>query len=265
MEPGAILHGLAELIFPPRCVNCRRLGSHFCRRCRDQATLIGDDICVRCGNPTTRRCTCHECQQAPSDPLRGMRGVVFYGGPMAFAIQGFKYQGHKALSRPLAAFLTSYLQTHALSFDTLVPVPLHPDRLAFRGYNQSELLAQEVARASRLPVRTDLIYRARHTQPQATLNRRQRLENVRDAFLPVQPGLLHGERVLLIDDVCTTGSTLKACAQALHEAGAGEIWALAVARARPKTPPEPWQRGLSPAEVFAGWDEGRRPGGGEGQ
>jgi ComF family protein len=193
-----------------------------------------------------------------------MRGVVFYGGPIAFAIQGFKYQGRTALSRPLGAFLAGYLRSHALRFDLLVPVPLHPDRLALRGYNQSELLALDVAKVSRLPVRTDLIYRARHTQPQATLNRKQRLENVRDAFLPGQAGLLQGERVLLIDDVCTTGSTLKACAQALHQAGAGDIWALAVARARPKTPPEPWQRGLSPAEVFAGWDEGRRPGGGEG-
>lgn len=184
-----------------------------------------------------------------------MRGVVFYGGPVAFAIQHFKYYGRTGLSRPLAAYLIGYLQAHDLTFDYVVPVPLHPERLAFRGYNQSELLADELGRAHRLPIRTDLIHRARHTQPQATLNRHQRVENVRDAFLPTQSGGLKGERILLIDDVCTTGSTLKACAQALHEAGAGDIWALAVARARPKTPPDAWQKGLSPADMFIAWDE----------
>lgn len=187
-----------------------------------------------------------------------MRGVVFYGGPVAFAIQHFKYYGRTSLSRPLAAYLVGYLQNHALTFDYVVPVPLHPERLAFRGYNQSELLAHELGQAHHLPVRTDLIHRARHTQPQATLNRQQRVENVRDAFLPTQPGRLKGERILLIDDVCTTGSTLRACALALNEAGAGDIWALAVARARPKTPPDAWQKGLSPADMFVLWDEGGR-------
>lgn len=251
MASGALFRALAELIYPSRCVSCRRLGSHFCRICRGQAVLVGDAICVRCGRPTTERCTCHECKRTPPGPLRGMRGAVFYGGPVAFAIQGFKYQGRTALSRPLAAFLNGYLETHAVSFDCLVPVPLHPERLAVRGYNQSELLAHELGRTRRLPVRTDLITRARHTQPQVTLSRQQRVENVRDAFAPARPGLLQGERVLLIDDVCTTGSTLQGCAQALRAAGAGDIWALAVARAHPKTPPAAWQKGLSPAEMFA--------------
>jgi adenine/guanine phosphoribosyltransferase-like PRPP-binding protein len=81
---------------------------------------------------------------------------------------------------------------------------------------------------------------------------------VKNAFAATMPGALNGGRFLLVDDVCTTGATLQAAAQALHEAGAGEVWALAVARARPKPEPEPWQVGLGPAEVFITWAAMRR-------
>lgn len=183
-----------------------------------------------------------------------MRGAVFYYGPVIFAIHGLKYGGITRLARPLSAYLIAYLASHPIAFDCLVPVPLHPERQASRGYNQSELLAIQVGKARKLPVRTDLITRTRHTLPQVHLNSRQRQENVRDAFAPIQNGSLHGETVLLIDDVCTTGATLLACATALRTAGAGAVWALTIARAYPKTGPEPWQKGLRPTDIFLTWD-----------
>lgn len=227
----ALAAGLADLIFPPACVYCRRLGSHFCRPCQETAQFLGDAICVRCGTPAVVRCTCASCRSLPPDPLCGIRGAVRYQGPVRFAIHAFKYRGMTDLAAPLAGYLMAYLEAHPLAVDYLVPVPLHEERLAFRGYNQSELLAKALGKAKGLPVRTDLIARTRHTQPQVQLKARQRRTNMQEAFAPMQADRLHGETVLLIDDVCTTGSTLDACAVALHEAGAGDIWALTVARA----------------------------------
>ncbi len=255
MALDALFDTLADLLFPPRCTYCRRLGSTFCRTCQATANFIGDSICVHCGTPTTERCVCVNCQRSfHASPLRGMRGAVFYRGPVTFAIHGLKYRGITRLARPLSAYLIAYLASHPIAFDCLVPVPLHPERQAGRGYNQSELLAIQVGKVRKLPVRTDLITRVRHTLPQVHLNRRQRQENVRDAFAPIQNGSLHGETVLLIDDVCTTGATLLACASALRAAGAGVVWALTIARAYPKTNPEPWRKGLDPTGAFLAWD-----------
>jgi len=188
-----------------------------------------------------------------------MRGVVFYGGSIASAIQALKYEDRKQLAAPLAAYLVSHLEEHPITFDALVPVPLHPDRLADRGYNQSDLLAEHTGEARGIPVRTDLIIRIRDTQSQINLKRSERQENVCQAFEPVQTQSLQGETILLLDDVCTTGATLIACAQALQRAGAGDIWALTVARARPPIDPEPWQEDLNPTELFVAWDGDRSP------
>ncbi len=244
---------LVELLFPSRCVICRRWGSSLCGRCQAEATPIGESVCVRCGRPMTERCLCPDCRQTPPGPLRGIRGVVFYGHPVHVAIHAFKYRGRRELARPLAGYLIAYLQSHALPFDGLVPVPLHPERRAARGFNQSELLARVVGSTLGLPVHAGVIERTRATPPQVHLKRQQRLTNVQGAFAATVPGALRGGRFLLIDDVCTTGATLQAAAQALHEAGADEIWALTVARAFPRPEPEPWQVGLSPAEVFIAW------------
>ncbi len=223
--------GLIDLVYPPTCVACGRLGSHFCRPCQETAVFLDDAICIRCGTPAPVRGTCALCRSLPPDPLRGIRGAVHYRGPIRFAIHAFKYRGMTDLAAPLAGYLVGYLNFYPMRVDCLVPVPLHEERLAFRGFNQSELLAAALSKAKGLPVASDVIVRTRHTTPQVTLKARQRWTNMDGAFAPVQAGRLHGESMLLIDDVCTTGSTLRACAAALHEAGAGDIWALTVARA----------------------------------
>ena len=160
-----------------------------------------------------------------------MRGVVFYGGSIDSAIQALKYEGLKQLAAPLASYLTGYLENHPIAFDALVPVPLHPDRLTTRGYNQSDLLAECVGKARNIPVRTDLIIRTRDTKPQVHLKRSERLENVHQAFEPAQAAPLNGETILLIDDVCTTGATLEANSVALKASRARSVWALTLARA----------------------------------
>ncbi len=241
---------LLDLLFPPRCAGCRRLGALLCPDCLQALAPVGEAICVRCGVATTARCTCITCKSDPPDPLRGMRGVVFYGGVAAAAIQALKYEGKKQLAAPLGDLLVAYLDAHPLPFDCVTPAPLHANRLAERGFNQAELLARRLSEVKGLPLRTDLVFRQRHTSQQVHLNRQERRANMIDAFAPQPGATLSGERVLLIDDVCTSGATLRACGQALAAAGAGEIWALCVARAHPPIPLEPWQQGLTPAQLF---------------
>jgi ComF family protein len=127
--------------------------------------------------------------------------------------------------------LVEYQVSNRLPADVIVPVPLHPDREAERGYNQAGLLARALAEQVGLPIREDGLMRVRATSPQVTLNAKERQSNVAGAFR-VGKGHIAGKRVLLIDDVCTTGATIEACAQALKAEGAQSAWGLTVARGR---------------------------------
>ena len=219
---------------------------------------MGSNICIRCGNPLTVRGVCHRCRHDPPDPIRGIRGVFFYQGPIAQGIRSLKYHGVRGLAPILATPLISYIQDHPIPIAGLVPVPLHPERFAERGFNQSELLAAPISQALDIPLRTDILQRTRATRSQAQLNRIQRLQNVSGAFTVDDGVRLGGETFLLIDDVATTGATLRACAQALRQAGAGDIWALTVARANINTVLDANQPRISPVEAFLLWDADHR-------
>jgi len=154
-----------------------------------------------------------------------------YAAPLSTAITRFKYERRPELSRTLAPLLLGRVQLLTLPVDAvLVPVPLHPRRLATRGYNQAALLAQELARRCRWACEPRLLRRARETEKQVGKSRTLRLTNARGAF---EPRRLGPARVMLIDDVVTTGSTVRACAQALADGGATLVAIAALARARP--------------------------------
>jgi ComF family protein len=143
-------------------------------------------------------------------------------------IHHFKYRNARALAAPLAARLITAWREAGLSADLIVPVPLHASRAAERGYNQSALLARGLGSAVGVVVAEDLLVRERATLQQTHLNRRERSQNVSGAFASRRN--LPGLRVVLIDDVCTTGATLEACATALRAAGAVHVQGLTVAR-----------------------------------
>jgi ComF family protein len=160
-----------------------------------------------------------------------IRSAGLYAAPLSSAIQQLKYDGVMAIAGPLGRLLADYWQPLGLAVDLVVPVPLHRRRLQERGFNQARLLAVAFCcRAGLALVQEGMLRRDRDTPQQVKLGLEERRHNVTGAFAWHGPPL-QGARVLLVDDVATTGATLAACAQALREAGARRVWALTVARA----------------------------------
>ena len=144
-------------------------------------------------------------------------------------VHSLKYQNLRASAPDLGRLLAAYLAANPLPADILIPVPLHGRRERERGYNQSELLARELGRRTDMQVETRVLRRTRHAPPQVSLkDQGERRRNIEGAFECMSE--LNGQRVLLIDDVVTTGATMSACAGALKGAGASSVWGLALAR-----------------------------------
>jgi ComF family protein len=205
----ALLEIAASTVAPDRCAACEEpvaMMTAFCRSCA--ATLSLPD---------------------PSDP-RHLAAFV-YGGAVARAIARLKFDKRPDVARPLAAALRRAARVMAADPpDIVVPVPLHPRRLVERGFNQSALLAAPVARDLRARFLPEGLVRARDTERQATLDRAARESNIAGAFVAGRSQRLSGRRVLLVDDVRTSGATLSACAAALFAAGAREVRSLVVAQ-----------------------------------
>lgn len=207
---------LLSLLFPPICPGCGLL----LRRSASPAL----PLCLRC-----------EPEHVPLPPharcIDGTWAVHAYAGPLLRALHRLKFHRQPAWAGPLGRVLAAS-PALAQPWDALVPVPLHPTRLRERGYNQSLLLARFARRAApvRPPLRPAWLVRPRDTAPQHRLPAASRRDNLRGAFAVPRPALVRGRRILLVDDVTTTGATLHATRQALLEAGAAEVGALALLR-----------------------------------
>lgn len=220
---------LLDLVFPPHCQACGRAGQWFCDRCIGAVNYLRPPLCVRCGLQSDDGLDCRACLRHPLPPaLDGLRAVAHYDGELRRVIHALKYEHMTALAEPLGRMLNTYLAQHPLPFDLIVPVPLHPERREDRGYNQAELLAKVIARQCGVALNASALVRKLNTTPQVGLNETERRRNVRDAFHCAQR--LDGLRVLVVDDVCTTGATLSECARALHDGGAASSWGLTLAR-----------------------------------
>lgn len=169
---------------------------------------------------------------APTDPrLAPTVAFAAFGGALATALRRLKYQDRPDLAAPLGHLARHAARRAGLTADLIVPVPLHPRRLVDRGYNQAALIAAEVAVELEAPLAARALIRLRNTPQQAHLAREARLGNVRQAFRARDPREIQGRRVVLVDDVATTGATITACAEALLAAGAASVTAIVVARA----------------------------------
>ena len=216
-----------DLLFPPRCAVCGSAESFLCSRCQESLTSAELPRCTVCWQPGTRS-VCSKCERA-QPAFVGLRSPYVFQGGARELVHGLKYQHQSVLAEPMAELLFRFLADDQLPADVLVPVPLFPRRQRVRGYNQSALLARALARRMALAADDRTLVRARNTASQAeTRNVDERRVNVRDAFA-CTGGQLAGKRVLLVDDVSTTGATLDACAQALLKASVASVWALTFA------------------------------------
>lgn len=236
---SSLADGLLDALFPPRCPLCSSLlgvsEAGFCHLCRAAFLAVPATLCRRCqaveGQSDGLCCTCR------TDPPPTRRAIAFgiYGGTLEEAIHRFKLQGERRLAAPLALLL---LEEGAPGLapgehDLLIPVPLHPRRLRARGFNQAVLLGRELGRAWSLPLALDALRRVVDTPAQRNLGAEERRQNLQGAF-SARRERVAGQRVLLVDDVITTGSTISECARALLQAGASAVTALALARALPE-------------------------------
>ncbi len=236
---AAWLTPLLDLVFPPICPVCeRRQDRHgrdpLCIACWEALPRLHPPFCGRCGRPFPGLPSgeaCEACRRAPP-PYAYARAVAGYRDGMREAIHQLKFAGRVALARPLGDLLAEEgrpdLPVEAI--DGIVPVPLHPRRQAERGFNQAEVLARRLARRWQRPLLAGLLVRALPTRPQTELDEAERRRNVRGAFRVPHPEAAAGRHLLLVDDVLTTGSTVRECSRTLLAAGAQTVGVLVLAR-----------------------------------
>ena len=215
---------LYDRLFPlpavcPICMQPQK-SLQVCESCRHVAlrkrSLYGQ--CQRCGSFGVYSGTCRNCRQWPIY-YKGNFAIWPYNDHYKQVIQELKFQNMPWLADALAKEVLPFLPKQ---YDLLVPVPLHPNRMAERGYNQSELLVKALSKYSGLPWESSL-ERVRDTPHQTGLGREERLKNLQHAFACKKTATVCGKKIILVDDVCTTGTTLLTCAKVLHQHGAVEI------------------------------------------
>jgi competence protein ComFC len=233
------VRGLVSLFYPANCDLCGQAVTHdlyLCDACEEKAQRILPPFCAKCSEPFSgaidQEFTCANCSH---------RALEFDAAVSAYRSRGivrvvmlkFKYGGELHLRHPLGRWLLTALADERIrnrTFDIVVPVPLHPARLRERGFNQAELLARILSDETGVPI-LPALERIRYTTTQTAFDRIERMENLRGAFR-LRPNIsVQDSRVLLVDDVLTTGSTLSECARILRKAGAQSVHAVTAARA----------------------------------
>jgi competence protein ComFC len=224
-----ILWKTLDWLYPPMCGGCGKLGWRWCPECHAQVTSLEDSqICAQCGELFFGGGLCGTCRCQPP-PYQALRSWGVFSGPLRKAIHRLKYGRDIGLGEALAQPLLKRLRTLNWPIDLITAIPLNKKRLKQRGYNQAGLLARPLALGSKLAYTPRVIQRIKDTPTQVGLTAPQRQVNVRGAFRAI-PRSARGRRILLVDDVTTSGSTMRECALTLLEAGATAVYGLTLAR-----------------------------------
>lgn len=228
---------LLDLLFPKTCINCRKFGNYFCADCIKEIKQT-ELVCPFCERPNLGGVVHAVCQRKFG--LDGLWSLGIYQGTLRIAIQKLKYKWVSTIAQDLVDITVQYWAKNSpILLDKLkkdqgkswivTSVPLHKQRQNWRGFNQSELLAKLFASKLGLKYETTL-KRVRNTTPQMKLLSHQRKQNIKNAFALAENCQLNTVNCLLIDDVWTTGSTLKECCYILKRGGSKTVWALTIAR-----------------------------------
>jgi ComF family protein len=234
-----MLKRVVDLIYPRFCALCNdrvtNEAGHICWDCLSDVEYVGNPFCSVCGDPVEgmveNEYTCSACRRdKPGFDMA--RSAVRYRSGMAAAVRSLKYSQATHVARDLAKLLQACVQMwyEHIDFDAVTCVPLHRRKEKDRTFNQSELLARCLARALRKPLMARCLARSKNTDTQTGLSMLQRRKNVKDAFEADMPDWIEGRRLLLVDDVMTTGATVSECARVLKEAGAAGVHVVTVAR-----------------------------------
>lgn len=230
---------IIDILLPPRCIKCGQIitsADGLCEDCFNEVTFITHPFCAKCGipfenAPHAKDFLCGHCLQDTKSPFRMSRSALKYDDNSKPLILAFKFMDKTENARVFAKWMKiSGEDIFVSGVDLIIPVPLHYTRLVKRRYNQSAILAGELSKLTGLKVDYNSVVRHVKTRPQVEFSGHARVKNVKGVFSVKHPEHIYGQRILLLDDVMTTGSTLKECAKALLKAGAKSVDTLTVAR-----------------------------------
>lgn len=228
---GKIFDKVCDILYPQVCPFCGTLTKEgICEICRRSLPYVEEPRCMKCGKPlkNEEQEYCRDCVRTPGGYEQG-RSVWTHTGNVPHAIYEFKFHNKRYYARIFAGEMQRQYGgwIRRCGIETIIPVPLHPARRKRRGFNQAELLARELGRLTGICVRTDVVFRVRNTKPQKELGGRQRQENLKGAFA-VSGKWRCSQTVLLIDDIYTTGSTVRRIAGLLKKAGVQKVYFLTI-------------------------------------
>ena len=226
-----VLTPVLELIYPTYCGGCGRQGDLLCPECLDTFVSVDEEsACPLCGRDVGVPVVCGACLTRQRHFERGYFGYSFEG-PLREALHAFKFRGRKDVGRALVRMLDAKISEIEDVFDVIVPLPVTEKRLGERGFNQSFIICEEISRVTGKPVDHSILRKVKETQDQYTLSREERRKNVARAFgLSSAPGALKGKRVLLVDDLFTTGNTASEAARTLKGGRPQSVFFFALAR-----------------------------------
>jgi len=225
---------LLDLFFPQFCFNCGLERKYLCQDCQNILDISEYYYCL-CKRPQ-RLPGPGKCKRCQSKKLNGLYFALPYQNYLVKKlIHQFKYQPYiKDLSKTLAVLIITHfkLSNNKPNFSgfILIPVPLEKRKLKLRGFNQAEEIAKELSIFLKIPLMNDVLIKIKETPPQVELSEKEREENIKGVFLVKNREKIAGQKILLIDDIYTTGSTMEECAKVLKEAGAKKVWGVAIAR-----------------------------------
>jgi len=223
---------LLDFLFPRRCLGCGKWGKYFCENCIDAIRPLEKQICPVCEKPAITGKAHSKCQTRYS--LDGLTSIFSYEGAIKNAVTKLKYKFVTDLAEELVTLSVKHLPSYFIHHTSyiLIPIPLHSRRQRWRGFNQAELLGKMLAEKFGWQVRTDILLRHKHTKPQTDLKGKERKVNIRGAFKINSNCKLSilNSKLILFDDVWTTGSTLRECGKVLKRIGVKEAWGLTLTR-----------------------------------
>lgn len=225
---GKIKEKCLDVLYPPRCPACGGILENrqrsICPQCEQVFHPVSEYYCMKCGKPVNETEEyCSECRCRERKFIRG-RGVFLYNAQMKNSLLHYKYYGSREYGKYYAESMCRYAGTDIRNWkpDVIIPVPLHRRKKKMRGFNQAADLAERMGKILGIPVAEDIVYKSRETRSQKKLDAEERKKNLRNAFRVAMP--VTGLRILVVDDVYTTGSTVEAMAECLVENGAKAVF-----------------------------------------